>query len=161
MGLQLTHGSDYAIRAMMYLAARPAGEVSSLRDVGREQNIPESFLAKIFQNLVHSGLVVGRPGPGGGFALARPCSAITVAQVVQAIDGPFSLNRCVLWPQTCERSERCTMHKVWVRAQERLMDVLEKVSFADLVLAQAAGGDDALSHLLDPSAQAPHRSCSR
>jgi Rrf2 family iron-sulfur cluster assembly transcriptional regulator len=104
MGLQLTHGSDYAIRAMMYLAARPPAELSSLRDVGREQNIPESFLAKIFQNLVHAGLVVSKPGAHGGFALARSASRISVAQVMQAMNGPLSLNRCVLWPETCERS---------------------------------------------------------
>jgi Rrf2 family transcriptional regulator, iron-sulfur cluster assembly transcription factor len=133
MGLQLTRGSEYAIRAMMYLSGRPAGEVSSLRDVGREQNIPESFLAKIFQSLVHSGLVVSQRGARGGFALARPGSQITVAQVVQAIDGPVSLNGCVLWPDTCERSDSCTMHKVWISAQERIMGVLDEVSFADLV----------------------------
>ena len=45
-----------------------------------------------------------------------------------------------VWPETCERSERCTMHTVWVRAQERMMDVLEKVTFADLVLAEAVVG---------------------
>ena len=108
MGLQLTHGSDYAIRAMMYLAARPAGELFSLREVSREQNIPQSFLAKIFQHLVHAGLVVSKQGACGGFALALPGSQITVAEVMQAIDGPLALNRCVLWPETCERSERCT-----------------------------------------------------
>jgi len=161
MGLQLTHGSDYAIRAMMYLAARPAAELFSLREVSREQNIPQSFLAKIFQKLVHAGLVVSKQGACGGFALALPGSQITVAEVMQAIDGPLSLNRCVLWPETCERSERCSMHPVWLRAQERMLDVLDEVTFADLVLAQAAGGDDARSHLLGPSAQAPHRSCSR
>jgi Rrf2 family transcriptional regulator, iron-sulfur cluster assembly transcription factor len=132
MGLQLTRGSEYAIRAMMYLAGRPAGEVSSLRDVGREQNIPESFLAKIFQNLVHSGLVISQRGARGGFALARPGSQITVAQVVQAIDGPVSLNGCVLWPDTCERSASCAMHRVWISAQERMMGVLGDVTFADL-----------------------------
>ena len=126
MGLQLTRGSEYAIRAMMYLAARPAAEVSSLRDVGREQNIPESFLAKIFQSLVHSGLVVSQRGAHGGFA------QITVAQVVQAIDGPVSLNGCVLWPETCARSQICTMHRVWIAAQERMMDVLSGVTFAEL-----------------------------
>ena len=111
-----------------------------MREVSREQNIPQSFLAKIFQNLVHAGLVVSKAGACGGFALARPGSQITVAEVMQAIDGPLALNRCVIWPETCERSERCTMHTVWVRAQERMMDVLEKVTFADLVLAEAVVG---------------------
>ena len=140
MGLQLTHGSDYAIRAMMYLASRPAGELFSLREVSRLQNIPQSFLAKIFQNLVHAGLVVSKAGACGGFALARPDSQISVAEVMQAIDGPLSLNRCVLWSESCERSERCSMHTVWVRAQERMLDVLENVPFADLVLAEAVVG---------------------
>jgi Rrf2 family iron-sulfur cluster assembly transcriptional regulator len=128
---------------MMHLAARPAGEVSSLRDVGREQNVPESFLAKIFQSLVHAGLVVSQRGARGGFALARPADQITVAQVVQAIDGPVSLNGCVLWPETCERSRSCTMHQVWLQAQERMMSVLDGVTLAALVpLAHHHQGPD-------------------
>ena len=95
---------------MMYLASRPVGELFSLREVSREQNIPQGFLAKIFQNLVHAGLVVSKQGACGGFGLARPGSQITVAEVMQAIDGPLALNRCVTWPEICERSERCTMH---------------------------------------------------
>lgn len=154
MGLQLTRASDYGLRAMMYLAARPAGELSRLPDVGQQQGIPARFLSAIFQNLVREGLVIGRPGAHGGFALARPGAEITVAQVVEATDGRLSLNRCVLWPQTCERSEHCTMRTVWIRAQERLMEVLEKVTLADL-LPQAAGGDDALTHFLGSSVRAP------
>jgi Rrf2 family protein len=140
MGLQLTHGSDYAIRARMYLASRPAAEVSSLHTVSRLQDIPQSFLAKIFQSLVHAGLVVSKQGACGGFALARPGSQITVAEVIQAIDGPLSLNRCVTWPESCDRSERCSMHPVWLRAQECMLDVLEKVTFADLVPTEAVVG---------------------
>ena len=132
MGLQLTRGSEYAIRAMMYLAGRPVGEVCSLHDVGSEQNVPESFLAKIFQSLVHAGLVASHRGAHGGFALARPGDQITIAQVVEAVDGPVALNGCVLWPETCERSDRCTMHRVWLRAQEQMMGVLDEVTFADL-----------------------------
>ena len=133
MGLQLTRGSEYGIRAMMYLAACPAGQICSLRDVGREQDIPESFLAKIFQSLVHADLVVSYRGARGGFALARPADRISVASVVEAIDGPISLNGCVLWPETCDRSADCTMHDVWVKAQERMLGVLDEVNFADLV----------------------------
>ena len=117
---------------MMYLAGHPLGEVCSLHDVGSEQNIPESFLAKIFQNLVHGGLVVSHRGARGGFALARPCDQISVAQVVEAVDGPVSLNDCVLSPETCERSDDCSMHRVWLRAQGLMMGVLDDVTFADL-----------------------------
>ena len=156
MGLQLTHGSEYALRAMTYLAARPAGELSSQAAVSRVQSIPDTFLAKLFQTLVHAGLIVSKPGVHGGFALRQPSSQINVAQVIQAIDGPLSLNRCVLEPQSCERSERCPMHAVWLRTQESLMEVLEKVTLADLVPGQTPGDQDVPSHLLGLGVQAPH-----
>ena len=135
MGLQLTRGGEYAIRAMTYLAKRPVGEISSLHEVGVEQDIPESFLAKIFQNLVHADLVVSQRGAHGGFSLARPAAEITVREVVEAIDGPIALNGCVLRPGDCRRSGDCRMHEVWVLAQERMMDVLGEVTLDDLVAA--------------------------
>jgi Rrf2 family protein len=123
---------------MVYLAARPAGELSSLIDVSREQQVSQFSLAKILQQLGHAGLLLSRRGQCGGFALARPASQITVAEVVQASEGAFSLNRCVLHPESCERSETCAMHVVWVRAQESLMSVLEQVTIADLASGEGA-----------------------
>jgi Rrf2 family transcriptional regulator, iron-sulfur cluster assembly transcription factor len=137
VGLQLTRGGEYAIRAMIYLAAHPVGRVSSLRDVGREQDIPESFLAKIFQSLGHAGLVTSQRGAHGGFSLARPADTITVREVIEAVDGPIALNGCVLRPEDCGRSPECRMHTVWIEAQERMMDVLGGVAVADLVPASA------------------------
>lgn len=134
MGLQLTRGGEYGIRAMMYLARFPVGQVSSLRDVGGAQDIPESFLAKIFQGLVHAGLATSQRGAHGGFSLARPADEITARQVIEAIDGPISLNTCVLYPDECRRSSGCVMHRAWEEAQERMMSVL-----GDVTLAQLAG----------------------
>ena len=132
MGLQLTRGGEYAIRAMTYLALRPVGEISSLHDVGGQQDIPESFLAKIFQSLVHAGLVTSQRGAHGGFSLAREPAEITARDIIEAVDGPISLNGCVLWPDDCERSGDCRMHEVWTLAQERMMDVLGGVTLAEL-----------------------------
>jgi len=138
VGLQLTRGGEYALRAMSYLARRPVGEISALHDVGAEQDIPESFLAKIFQSLVHSGLVVSQRGAHGGFSLARPPADITVRDVIEAVDGPIALNGCVLWPDDCQRSGDCRMHDVWMLAQERMMSVLGEVTLAQLTAAPAA-----------------------
>ena len=133
MGLQLTRGGEYAVRAMSFLAERPDGEISSLHDVGGERDIPESFLAKIFQSLVHAGLVVSQRGARGGFSLARPATEISVREVIEAVDGPIALNGCVLWPDDCRRSADCRMHEVWVEAQRRMMEVLDGVTLAELV----------------------------
>jgi Rrf2 family protein len=138
MGLQLTRGGEYAIRAMSYLARFPDGHVASLHDIGQAQDIPESFLAKILQSLVHGGLAVSQRGAHGGFALARPATEITMRDVIEAVDGPVALNQCVLWPEDCERSGDCELHKAWMRAQAQLMDVLGTVTLRSLAPAVVA-----------------------
>jgi Rrf2 family protein len=123
---------------MIFLARHPVGHISALRDVAREQDIPESFLAKIFQSLVRTGLVNSQRGARGGFSLARPAERITVREVVEAVDGPIALNGCVLWPDDCQRHNDCRMHEVWVEAQERMMGVLDAVTLAELSPAGVA-----------------------
>ncbi len=139
MGLQLTRGGEYALRAMAYLAAVPEGNVASLHEIGHAQDIPESFLAKILQSLVHAGLAESRRGARGGFVLARPARDITLRAVIEAVDGPIALNTCVLFPDDCERSGRCSIHETWVEAQERMMSVLDAVSL-EAVRADARVG---------------------
>jgi Rrf2 family protein len=123
---------------MTYLARFPEGHVASLRDIGQAQDIPESFLAKILQSLVHGGLAVSQRGAHGGFSLGRPSVDITMRDVIEAVDGPISLNQCVLWPEDCQRSGDCEVHRAWVLAQERLMSVLGTVTLASLTPAPAA-----------------------
>jgi Rrf2 family iron-sulfur cluster assembly transcriptional regulator len=133
VGLQLTRGGEYALRAMTYLACRPEGDVASLRDICQAQGIPETFLAKILQSLAHAGLAVSQRGAHGGFALARPASEISMREIVEAVDGPIALNPCVLWPDDCSRSGECQVHKAWMHAQEELMGVLGTVTLSSLV----------------------------
>jgi Rrf2 family protein len=123
---------------MSYLARFPDGHVAPLHDIGEAQDIPESFLAKILQSLVRSGLAVSRRGARGGFALARPADQITLRDVIEAVDGPISLNQCVLWPEDCERSDGCAAHQAWLRAQAQLMDVLGTVTLRSLAPEVAA-----------------------
>lgn len=132
MGLQLTRGGEYALRAMTYLACYPEGHVASLHDICQAREIPESFLAKILQSLAHAGLAVSRRGAHGGFTLARPAAEISMRDIVEAVDGPIALNPCVLWPEDCSRSEECEVHKAWMRAQEQLMEVLGTIMLSSL-----------------------------
>ncbi len=132
MGLQLTRGAEYAVRAMTYLAGFPEGHIASLHEIGETQDIPESFLAKILQSLVRGGLAVSQRGAHGGFALARPASAITMQEVIEAVDGPITVNQCVLSPEDCARSASCSVHQAWLRAQAQLMDVLGTVTLESL-----------------------------
>jgi Rrf2 family iron-sulfur cluster assembly transcriptional regulator len=132
MGLQLTRGAEYAMRAMSYLARFPEGHIASLREIGEAQDIPESFLAKILQSLVREGLAVSHRGAHGGFALARAAGGITMQQVIEAVDGPISVNQCVLSSDNCLRSSSCTLHEAWLQAQDQLMDVLGTITLEAL-----------------------------
>jgi Rrf2 family protein len=117
---------------MTYLAGVREGRIASLREIGAAQDIPETFLAKILQSLVHAGLATSYRGAHGGFTLSRPAEEITVRAVLEAVDGPIALNSCVLSPDDCERGETCRMHAVWVEAQDRMMSVLDGVTLAGL-----------------------------
>jgi Rrf2 family protein len=75
---------------------------------------------------------VSQRGAHGGFALALPASEITMQQVIEAVDGPVSVNQCVLSPEDCARSASCTTHQAWLRAQDQLMDVLGSITLESL-----------------------------
>lgn len=106
--MRLTRGSDYAIRGMIYLARQPRGKICLVSQVAKAQ----SYLAKIFQDLSHSGLIVSYRGAKGGFALARDPSKITLCQVIEAVEGPIALSPCLDERVGCELSEICEVHSV-------------------------------------------------
>jgi len=123
--MRLTRGSDYAMRGMIYLAKQPRGKICLVSDVAEAQGVPESYLAKIFQDLSRSGLVVSHRGAKGGFALARDPGKITLRQVIEAVEGPIALSPCLDERVGCELSEICEVHLVLAEAQARLLEVLD------------------------------------
>ncbi len=130
--MQITRQADYAIRAVRYLA-RQGNQRAATSTVAKEMKIPPSFLAKIISQLSISGLVHTSRGARGGVILARPPEEITLLEVVEAIDGPILLNECVGDPGSCEFSDECAMHPIWVEAQELLTRRLRETTFAQLV----------------------------
>ena len=83
--MQITRAGEYAVLGLMCLARRPFGSVVMIDEVSREEHIPKSFAAKIFQSLVKAGLVQSTRGSGGGFVLLKKPDSITVLDVIEAI----------------------------------------------------------------------------
>ena len=131
--MKLTRGGEYGIRGVLYLAKQNDGKVSMLSAIAEEQEVPPRFLAKIFQSLAKAGVVKSHRGAKGGFSLARPASDITIKDVVEAVEGPITLNLCLIGPGECDRDAVCPMHPVWQEAQDRMLEVLGKANFAELV----------------------------
>lgn len=93
---------------------------------------PKSFLSKVLQRMVAQGLIRSWRGAGGGFELARPADQISVLMVVEAIDGPVHLNRCVPGASGCELGSACTVQPVWTEARDALVDILGKATMSEL-----------------------------
>lgn len=132
--MQLTRAGEYAIRGLVGLAAHADEKRTILVSrVAEEQDVSPAFLAKIFQQLVKAGLMNSSRGARGGFNLARSPANITIREIVEAIEGPTALNRCLLHDDPCERAGSCPMAEVWRDAQNRMLDVLEQTTVADIV----------------------------
>lgn len=127
----ITRESDYAIRCILYLAGSGEG-LTSVKEVAGAMDIPQSFLAKILQKLLKSGLVKSVRGAGGGFRLSRAPEEISLYDVVQAIDGTVSMNKCVDAPDSCELNADCPVHPIWVDVSHDLEEVLKKKDFKTL-----------------------------
>ena len=124
--MKLTRLGDYAVRGVIYLAMKEERETATLSEISTAQNIPPSFFAKVMQALARAGLVTAHRGIKGGYSLARDAGEITVKTIVEAVEGPIILNRCLTRKGECERDEFCAAHPVWREAQEALVEVLEK-----------------------------------
>src|SRR5499426_2872973 len=107
--LRLSKKADYALSAMKHLALRGDRESSSAREIAEQYDIPIELLAKVLQRLVRGGLLASHQGTRGGYQLARVPTAISVADVIQAIDGPVSVTACATNESTCEQYAKCNV----------------------------------------------------
>jgi Rrf2 family protein len=133
--MELTRKGEYAIRAMRYLAQLPEGQVALVADIAKATEAPRNFTAKILQTLSKLHLARSSRGAGGGFALMRPASEISLRVIVEAMDGPIMPNRCLMRKGACPRDVVCAVHPVWRKVQGAAIDILDKATLADLAKA--------------------------
>jgi Rrf2 family protein len=131
--MQITRQADYAIRAMHYLSTLKYGERAATSRIAETKRIPSSFLAKIISQLSIAGLINTSRGAHGGVSLARTASEISILDVVEAIDGPVTLNDCTLNIDACGFGPECPIRPIWCESQAELVNRLKSTSFALLV----------------------------
>jgi Rrf2 family transcriptional regulator, iron-sulfur cluster assembly transcription factor len=130
--MQITRSGEYGLRGLVFLATKPPEKVTLVSEVSREQNIPETFLAKIFQRLSKAGLLRSVRGAKGGFTLRKPAYEITMREIIEALEGPIALNRCLLRKGECEEEKICPLHTVWEEVQQRFLEILDNTTMEDL-----------------------------
>jgi len=131
--MELTKAGDYGFLGILYLAKQPGKKVVRLSEISENEDIPEKFLAKIFQSFTRSGLVKSHRGARGGFSMAKSPDKITVKDVLESVQGPIYLTRCMTDIETCERKDSCPLRKIWIKAQDYLTNLLKKRTLADLI----------------------------
>ncbi len=132
--LRISRKIDYGLRAMIYLSSLSEGSVVPFREIARQMEVPEDFLAKILKTLVDQGLVKSSRGPHGGYSLGRGPAEISFLDVIEAVEGPVALNVCLDGDDACGRSSTCTMVSVWRAGQERMLDVYRQAKLSELRL---------------------------
>lgn len=131
--MKLTRAGDYGIQGMLHLASLPKGQDAFVAEIAKRCDIPSSFLAKIFQSLSRAGLVRSQRGVKGGFILTRPADQITILDIIESVEGPINLNRCLRDEKACSKHNQCAAYNVFEEAQMKLMEVFEKYSLIELV----------------------------
>ena len=134
MRLEISRRADLAVRALVALA--DAGVRVKAGDLADRLGTTAGFVPQIVGPLVKRGWVRSDPGPAWGLRGRADLDDVTVLDVIEAVDGPTDLGRCVVADQPCGGAPHCALHVAWGRARSELLDQLGKVSLAELT----AGG---------------------
>ena len=130
--LRLSKKADYALIAMKHLALRGDHGSSSAREIAEQYDIPIELMAKVLQRLVRRGLLASHQGTRGGYELARRPVQISVADVIQAIDGPVTVTACSTDEGQCDQFAKCNVRDPLWRVRERILSALGECTIAEL-----------------------------
>ena len=130
--MKISAKSDYAVRAAAELAAAGPGRLVKGEELARVQGIPLEFLENILRELRVAGLVVAQRGIEGGYALARPAAEITVAEVLEVVEGPLAGVQRTRLEELEYPGAAARLADVWLAVQTSIRGVLESVTLADL-----------------------------
>ncbi len=124
----LSKSCEYGLRAAMYIATQPAGELINIRDISRELDISFHFLTKILQKLTRNGILSSSRGATGGVKLAKLPRAISLWDVVVALEENDAFSSCVLGLTGCGNRNPCPLHATWAVERARLEKMFRRTS---------------------------------
>jgi len=149
----LQHASELAVRATLYLAKQPPGKLTPVHEIAAQTGVSEAYLAKILQRLASGGLLRSFRGPGKGMELGRAPEAITLANLVRAVEGSRLSDNCIFGLGDCSPEHPCPLHHDWLPLRTAIFDLMEKTTLADLL--HAAPGWPAPEGSRSPGIAAP------
>ena len=125
---------EYALRAMLYICSKPFGTSYQISEIAEKNDIPDNFLRKIIPLLKKATLLNSQRGNGGGITLQKKAEDITPLEIINAVEGPILLNKCLVHDKFCSRDDFCSFHTLWADAQQQLKDNLTSRNLYELAI---------------------------
>jgi len=137
--IRLSRLTDYGIVLMVQLARSADAGARNARQLAAETELPVPVVSKVLKALARAGLLTSQRGSKGGYALARPANAITVPEMITALEGPISLTACSVHPGACSQAPSCDVREPWQQINAAVHGALEKITLADLATPPLPG----------------------
>ena len=124
--------TDHGLLLLGYLVQRPRDGVHTSREVADWAHMPLPIVSKILKHLARAGILVSHRGVKGGYSLAHDPETITLAEVVQALEGPIGITECASKPGVCEMENGCPTRVNWMRISDAFRDSPSKIPLSDM-----------------------------
>lgn len=131
----LSKKSEYGLMALAYLSGLGRENWANVSEIATASAVPRELLAKILSELVRAGLAESASGPLGGFRLARPPAAVSLGDILRALEKKPGMIDCALGRQECRRPGVCSIRGPMFRVHEKVSRVFEETKLADLMTA--------------------------
>lgn len=132
--LRLSTKGQYGVRAMFeiakgYLEERPV----NIKEISENQNVSVAYLEQILNKLRKAGLIVSKKGPGGGYVLNADPDKISIASILNELEGPVAITSCLDPSEGCVRVDSCVTHLLWKALGEQIAAFLKTITLKDLM----------------------------
>lgn len=134
----LSQTAEYALRTVLYLAARQEDGLFRVSEIAAELDVPQNYLSKTLHQLARAGVLHSSRGKHGGFRLAKPARELTLAEVVAPFNGPSGTRICLLGRAACSDSDPCPAHARWKSVSSEVSTFFRETKVSDLLESPVA-----------------------
>jgi len=128
----LTKTTEYAVRVLTFMASQDDRDLFSAKHLHEQLNIPYKYLTRLMTDLAKYGCLLSIRGRDGGFKITKSIKEISLAKIIEAVEGMDSFNSCILGFHECSSDNPCAMHFVWEKNKAAFIKTLETTSLDDI-----------------------------
>jgi len=128
--------TDYGIVVMTKIATMKSDKVHTAKEISHKTNIPLPTVTRLLKTLSNTGLLVSQRGSQGGYALSKSASNISVASIIESIEGPIALTECLTNECACSYESSCNVELPWQKINNTVKTALEKISLSEMIQSE-------------------------